>query len=91
MSEPILDNAERSRFELDVNGQTVFANYRRQGPVLAITHVEAPLPLRGKGWADKLMLGIADMARSNGHKIMPLCSYASAWMRRRTDYRDLLA
>src|SRR4051812_39409990 len=32
----IQDKPDRSRFELDVNGQVVFANYRRRGPVLMI-------------------------------------------------------
>lgn len=91
MSETIHDNAPRHRFELDVGGQVVFANYRRQGDVLAITYVEAPPPLRGKGWSDKLMHGIAETARAEGRKIAPLCGYASAWMRSKKQYRDLLA
>ena len=91
MTEPIHDNQQRGRFELDVSGQTVFANYRRQGPMLAITYVEAPVPLRGKGWSDKLMHGIAALARQEGRKIVPLCGYASTWLRSKKQYRDLLA
>jgi predicted GNAT family acetyltransferase len=91
MTETIRDNTERHRFELDVNGQVVFANYRRQGPVLAITYVEAPPPLRGKGWSDKLMHAIAETARREERKIAPLCGYASAWLRSKKAYRDLLA
>lgn len=91
MADPIHDNVQRSRFELDVGGQTVFATYRRQGPVLAITYVEAPVPLRGTGAADRLMHGIAAKARAEGQKLAPLCGYASAWLRRKKEYRDLLA
>ena len=90
-SSGVTDDADRSRFELDVNGQVVFATYRRQGPVLAIRHVEAPLPLRGTGAAGRLMQGIVDIARDQGLKIAPLCGYASAWMRRHKDSQDLLA
>ena len=91
MSDLVYDNAERSRFELDMNGQVVFANYRRQGNVLAIYHVEAPPPLRGTGAAGKLMRGIAEAARQGGHKIVPYCGYAAVWLRRHKEYRDLLA
>jgi predicted GNAT family acetyltransferase len=87
----IHDNPDRSRFELDVNGQVVFASYRRRGPVLAITHVEAPPPLRGTGAAGRLMQGVLDKARAEGLKVAPLCGYAAAWMRRHKDYSDLLA
>jgi uncharacterized protein len=87
----VTDNPERSRFELDIGGQTVFATYRRQGPVLAIRHVEAPPPLRGTGAAGRLMQGIVEIARAEGLKVAPLCGYASAWMRRHKESQDLLA
>lgn len=85
------DNAERQRFELDAEGKVVFADYRRRDGVVAITHVEAPPELRGKGLADRLMREVADDARASGYAIVPLCGYASAWMRRHRDYADVLA
>ena len=90
MSDPVYDNAERSRFELDVNGQVVFANYRRQGRALVIYHVEAPPRLRGTGAAGRLMRGIAEVARQSGQKIVPYCGYAAVWLQRHKEYRDLL-
>ncbi len=90
MTSQIHDNVERSRFELDVSGQVVFASYRRQGPRLAIYHVEAPIPLRGTGAAGRLMQGVAEAARREGSKIVPYCGYAAAWLRRHREYHDLL-
>lgn len=84
------DNAARSQFELDVNGQLAFATYERRGPVLVVKYVEAAPPLRGTGAADKLMRGVAEAARTEGRKIKPLCGYAWAWLRRHKQYRDLL-
>jgi uncharacterized protein len=82
MSEPIRDNTARSRYELEIDGQIVFANYRRDGAILSILHVEAPIPLRGTGAASRLMQGIVESARATGAKIVPLCGYAAAWLRR---------
>jgi uncharacterized protein len=82
MSEPIRDNTARSRYELEIDGQIVFANYRRDGAILSILHVEAPIPLRGTGAASRLMRGIVESARATGAKIVPLCGYAAAWLRR---------
>ncbi|WP_341705096.1 GNAT family N-acetyltransferase [Ferrovibrio sp.] len=87
----VTDNATRSRYELDVDGQTVFANYRRQDGVLVITHVEAPVALRGSGAAGRLMQGLMQIVRDEGLKVRPLCSYAAAWMKRNRDSADLLA
>jgi predicted GNAT family acetyltransferase len=52
--------------------------------------VEAPLPLRGTGAAGRLMQGVAEIARTEGLKITPLCGYAWAWIQRHKEYRDLL-
>lgn len=84
------NNAERQRFELDVDGRVVFADYRRRDGVVAITHVEAPPELRGKGFADRLMRAVAEDARVSGYTIVPLCGYASAWLRRHRDFADVL-
>ena len=86
----VRDNPQEGRFELDVGGRTVFASYARQGSVLAILHVEAPPPLRGTGAAGRLMTGVMEIARAESLKVLPLCGYAAAWIRRHEAYRDLL-
>ncbi len=91
MPEPIRDNPERGRFELDIDGQVVFATYRRQGSRLAIMHVEAPPALRGTGAAARLMQGVAETARRDGLTIAPYCGYAAVWLRRHAEHHDLLA
>lgn len=91
MSQAIRDNADRHRFELDRDGQTVFATYERRNSSLVIRHVEAPVALRGTGAAGELMRGVAEIARNERRTITPLCGYAWAWLRRHKEYRDLLA
>jgi predicted GNAT family acetyltransferase len=91
MSDRFSDNTADQRFELDVEGQLAFCDYRRRDDVLLLTHVEAALPLRGTGAADRLMAAIMDEVRSRGVKVKPLCSYAVAWMRRHPQSDDLLA
>jgi len=90
MSNTVRDNAAHGRFELERNGHIAFANYERRGSDLVIRHVEAAIPLRGTGAAGELMKGVAEIARSEGLKITPLCGYAWAWIKRHKEYRDLL-
>ena len=85
------DNQDRSRFELEIDGDVVFANYRRGANGVLITHVEAPVHLRGKGAAARLMNEIATDARQTGARLTPMCSYAAAWFRRNRDFADVLA
>jgi predicted GNAT family acetyltransferase len=87
----VTDNAAASRYELEVDGKIVFALYRRDGSTVVIRHVEAPPSLRGTGAASRLMQGIIEIARAEGLKVRPLCSYAAAWLSRHEKHRDLLA
>ncbi|HEY0105086.1 MAG TPA: GNAT family N-acetyltransferase [Rhizomicrobium sp.] len=86
----VTDNRAARRFELEENGLTAFANYRRTGAQVVIPHVEAPPALRGTGAASRLMEGIVALARLEGFRIAPTCSYASAWFRRHADAADVL-
>ena len=85
------DNTALSRLELDVEGHTAFADYRRAGGRLLIDHVETPLALRGGGVAARVMQGVAEQARQEGLKVTPICSYAVAWFKRHPEASDLLA
>ncbi|WP_342641618.1 GNAT family N-acetyltransferase [Rhodoligotrophos ferricapiens] len=81
MSGDVRDNPDRSRFELEIDGQIVRADYQRRGASVIITHVEAPVPLRGTGAADRLMRGIVAMAEQEDWQLVPVCGYAAAWLR----------
>ena len=84
------DNAARGRFEHTEQGLTAFASYRRAGDVVSIFHVEAPMALRGTGAAGRLMTQVAQHARENSLKVLPICSYAVAWFRRNPAFNDVL-
>lgn len=91
MTDQITDNTETRRLELAIDGQIVFANYKREGLVLFIRHVEAPVDLRGTGAAGRFMTAMTDYARSQGLKLVPYCSYAAGWLRQHPEHHDLLA
>ena len=74
------DNTRKSRFEYAVNDSIAFANYRREGSTLYIDRVEAPPELRGTGAAGHLMQQIMNFAKSENLKVVPICSYAVAWI-----------
>jgi hypothetical protein len=78
----VRDNVEAGRFEIGEPGRIVFADYRRSGELLFIDHVETPPAMRGAGAAGALMEAIVERAREEGRTIVPVCSYAAAWMKR---------
>jgi len=82
---------ERGRFQAVVEGQTCVADYRLQAGVMAITHTEVAPALEGRGIAGALVQALLDHAQANGLKVLPLCSYARAYMRRHPETAALLA
>lgn len=80
----------RSRYEMDEQGQTSWADYRLSGGRLFLDHVESPPGLRGTGAAGRLMAALAADVRAQGLRITPICGYAAAWLRRSPEFRDLL-
>ena len=91
ITDKITDNRAAGSLELAVGDQIVFALYRREGPRLVIRHVEAPLNLRGTGAASRLMHGIVALAARDGLRVVPLCSYAAAWLRKHPEARRVAA
>lgn len=84
------DNTEAGQYELDIDGETVFARYRRESDVLTILWVETPPVLRGSGAAGRLMRLVAQEASDNRWRVVPVCGYAAAWLRRSPEYRELV-
>ena len=90
MSE-LRDNRERSRYEMDEEGLTSYADYRLEHGRLFIDYVYAPPALRGTGASGRLMAALAADARGKGLRITPICGYAAAWLRRSHEFRDLVS
>lgn len=93
MSEPptseLRDTGER--YEMDEDGHTAYADYRKTGDRLYIDYVFSPLPLRGSGASGRLMAALSADAKAQGLKITPICGYAAAWLRRSPEFRGLVA
>ena len=87
---PITDNSSLHRFELVEDGKLAFADYRLEGNLLILPHVEADPALRGRGAAGRLMDGVLDLAKAKGWKVRPICSYAAAYLQRHPEHRNLL-
>ena len=79
-----------ARYELDEQGLTSWADYRRVGDRLFIDHVESPVALRGTGAPGRLMAALCADARAKGLTLRPICSYAGAWLSRSKAFGDLM-
>lgn len=91
MAYEVVDNPERQRFELSLDGHTAFASYRLAGDIVIVPHTEVPPEFEGRGIGSALVKGMLETVRARGQKIKPLCSFVSAYLRRHPEYDDLRA
>lgn len=79
-----------TRYELDEQGETSYADYRLDGTRLYVDYVFSPPTLRGTGASGRLMTALAQKARATGRTITPICGYAASWLKRSAEFSDLV-
>lgn len=82
MDDPVTDNVARSRYELVVDGQTAFAEYRIEGGRMLFPHTVVPEALEGRGIGTRLVKAALADARARGLEPVGQCSFVAAVMRR---------
>ena len=87
----VTNNPQRSRFELEQDGQVAVADYDLEGNIMTVTHVIVPPALRGGGLATALAAEVVAHARRENLKIIPQCSFMVAYVQRHPEVKDLLA
>lgn len=66
--------------------------YVMAGPTkMIIEHTEVDESLKGKRVGEKLLEALVDFVRKEGIKVIPLCPFANATFKKRTDLQDVLA
>ncbi len=78
----VSDNAAKRRFELGVDGHVAYLEYERSPNTLTLVHTEVPAEIRGRHIADRLVEAALAIGRSEGRRIIVVCPFARAYMRR---------
>ena len=78
----VSDNAAQSRFELTVEGHTAYLGYDRSHDTLTLVHTEVPPEIRGRHLGDRLVDAALQAGRSAGLRIVIVCPFARAYVRR---------
>lgn len=86
----ITDNVEQQRFETHVDGHLCVLDYRMLDGALNIDHVGVPPPVEGRGIAGALTEAALQSARRGKLRVVPICPYAIAWLRRHPEYAGLI-
>lgn len=91
MSIDITHEPAAQRFVALVEGQECVIDYRLSGTTMTITHTGVPASLGGRGIASELARFALEEAKAQGWRVVPACSYVSAWIEKHPEYQGLLA
>ena len=85
------DNAAEQRYEL-VDGDAVvaLADYRDQGTVRVLPHVETDPAHRGQGLAGQVVAFALEDIRAQGMTVVPACPFAAQYVNEHPEYQDLV-
>jgi predicted GNAT family acetyltransferase len=90
MSDVVVNNTAKHRYELTVEGHLAATYYKLADGVITFVHTEVPPELGGKGVGSKLVKGALDQVRADGLKVIAECEFVKGWIGKHPDYADLL-
>jgi len=73
------------RFTTVLDGMRAVLDYTLADGVMTITHTGVPPSIEGRGIAGRLMREALIIARGNGWRVLPACSYAAAYIKKHPD------
>lgn len=85
----IINNKSERCFEVSVNGLLSKLDYLQDEDTFVITHVGVHPDLRGQGMAGKLTQAGLEYAKARSLRVIPMCPYAAAYIRRHPQYAEL--
>ena len=77
----IIVNMEKNRFEVVIKGLVSFVNFKEDGDVVELTHVEVPESLRHQGFGAGLMQSVMEHLKNADKRAKPICPFAMSFLK----------
>ena len=88
----VRDDPATARYVAEMDGQEVgFAAYAAGSNPVVFTHTEVEHPTRERGIGTALVRAALDDVRARELLIVPRCPFVAAFLRRHSEYQDLVA
>ena len=86
----VIHNEAENRFEIWIGDSLSKLDYMRDGNTIVMTHVGVPYELRNRGIAGRLTQTALDYAEKNSLRVVPMCPYVGAYIRRHPENQKLV-
>jgi uncharacterized protein len=87
----VTDNPDERRYELWLGTTRAgLIEYLAEPDTVLLVHTEIDPAFAGQGLGERLVAGAIDDLRARGLKLVPLCPFVRAYLRRHPDQADLV-
>ena len=87
----VTHNTAAHRFEVNLDGQTAFAEYNLVDHGMILPHTVVPPAFEGRGVGSALAKAALGYARDHGLKVIPTCPFIAAYLQKHpSDWRDIV-
>ncbi|MBN3860454.1 N-acetyltransferase [Neisseriaceae bacterium PsAf] len=83
----VINNKDKSRFEIEVDGHIAFVTYEFFDGGIAYIHTVVPSEIGGKGIASYLVKYVLDDAQKKGLKVDPVCPFIKSYIDKHPEYQ----
>ena len=86
----ILNNEKEQQFQVRVEGELAFIEYRFYNGNIALMHTEVPDKLSGRGIASALAEYALTYARDHKIRVMIYCPFVAGYLKKHPEYQELI-
>ncbi|MGE5502473.1 MAG: GNAT family N-acetyltransferase [Ignavibacteriales bacterium] len=84
----VTNNRADHRLEINLDGETAFAEYRKTRGGIVFPHTVVPKAFEGRGFGSALVKAGLEFAKEEGLPVIPTCSFFVGWLARHPEHWD---
>ena len=88
---PLVKNADKKRFELEVAGNYAFINYGEYGQQITLVHTEVEPELAGKGASSAVIEKTLEYIKTNNLKLLPFCPLVFKFIKKNPEWKQIVS
>jgi predicted GNAT family acetyltransferase len=87
----LINNTRDQSYEFHLDGDVAKIDYMKtKNGEIALTHTEVPYKFQGKGVGRELVEAVLIDIEKNGEKVIPLCGFVIAYIRKNPQWKKLV-
>lgn len=86
----VTNDPKRQQFQVNMEGEVAYLEYRWSDGVLVLMHTEVPDKLAGRGVGSALAAFAFGYAREKEVRVKVYCPFVAAWLKKHPDWQDIV-